>query len=407
EALCRSVIGPGGDLRVVTVAPEAPIAEAVASCRRILPDGAPVEVVGPARLERLARASLARTGAFDGDGRCASGSPEPARRWTHGPVVRERSFNTLVYDLGAGVVTKSSRRPASLVDQIDYLQRLPPHLAVFFPRVLDASRDAERPWLRMEYYAYPSLSELFLFADLEVAVWDDIFSRLLDVVAGRFMTERAPSPPGVLAEMYLGKTARRIARVAGPPLLMSLLARPAVVVNGRRLAGVHALWDRIEAAVGALDERFTWSVIHGDLGFSNILFDLHSGVCRFVDPRGRFGAPGIYGDPRYDVAKLYHSLIGNYDSIINDLFSVVVKGDDVRFDVHAATRQAEVRRCFERRFFSLFDRREITLITALLFLSMLPLHAESPDRQVAMYLRGLQLLNNALGKDPSLRLKRK
>lgn len=392
EELCRGVIG-AGDLHVVPVPPEAPVEEAVAACRRILPDGAPVEVVGPARLERLARAALARAGAFDGDGLCAAGGAVPPRRWAHGPIVRERSFNTLAYDLEAGVVTKSSRRAATLIDESSYLLSLPPHLAVFFPRVLGASLDPERPWLRMEYYAYPSLSDLLLFADLDLEVWDGIVSRLFDIVVGRFMAERAAAPPGVLAAMYLGKTARRLAEVDGPPLLVSLLERPMVVVNGRRLAGVRALWGRIEAAVGALDERLTWSVIHGDLGFSNILCDPHSGICRFVDPRGRFGGiPGLHGDPRYDVAKLYHSLLGRYDAIINDLFQVV-GSDDFRLDIHDSERQARIRRRFERAFFPVFDRREITLITGLLFLSMLPLHDESPQRQTAMYLRGLQLLD--------------
>jgi hypothetical protein len=42
------------------------------------------------------------------------------------------------------------------------------------------------------------------------------------------------------------------------------------------------------------------------------------------------------------------------------------------------------------------DNAEIELLTSLLFLSMGPLHAEDPARQLAMYVHGLNLLNTCL-----------
>ena len=62
--------------------------------------------------------------------------------------------------------------------------------------------------------------------------------------------------------------------------------------------------------------------MHGDFCFSNILFDLGHQIVRVIDPRGRFGQKGIYSDPRYDMAKLRHSIGGLYDFIVADLFDV-------------------------------------------------------------------------------------
>jgi hypothetical protein len=42
------------------------------------------------------------------------------------------------------------------------------------------------------------------------------------------------------------------------------------------------------------------------------------------------------------------------------------------------------------------DPREISVMTALLFLSMCPLHADDSQRQLAFFLRGLELLTQAL-----------
>ena len=43
-----------------------------------------------------------------------------------------------------------------------------------------------------------------------------------------------------------------------------------------------------------------------------------------------------------------------------------------------------------------YDLNEIIFIEGLLFLSMIPLHQDQPQRQLAMYLICLQILNNVL-----------
>jgi hypothetical protein len=138
------------------------------------------------------------------------------------------------------------------------------------------------------------------------------------------------------------------------------------------------------------------TLIHGDLCLSNILYDLRCRICKFIDPRGSFGIPGIYGDPRYDVAKMYHSVYGLYDFVTNDLFDVKVDGREITLDIRCRPFHKDVCSRFERVFFEEFDRREILLLTGLLFASMPALHYDVPKRQVAMYARAVQLLNEAL-----------
>ena len=41
---------------------------------------------------------------------------------------------------------------------------------------------------------------------------------------------------------------------------------------------------------------------------------------RYLDPRGYFYKTDIYGDPRYDIAKLYYSVKGGYDYFNRKLF---------------------------------------------------------------------------------------
>ncbi len=108
-----------------------------------------------------------------------------------------------------------------------------------------------------------------------------------------------------------------------------------------------------------MPENVQGTLVHGDLCLSNILYDLRCRVCKFIDPRGSFGVPGIYGDPRYDVAKMYHSVYGLYDFITNDLFDVSIQENRIALDIHSRPLHDEVCKRFERVFFRDFDRREI------------------------------------------------
>ncbi len=348
------------------------------------------------------------------------GNPD-RRDSSHRRLLQKRAFNELSIDSVFGVVTKRSHHVEKFLDEINYLRLLPPELAVLFPRVVGYSTDYQDPWLAMEYYGYPSLAEVFVFENVDPAIWEQVFVHLRQIIVQGFMSKRYPLPAAAIEDMYLGKTRKRLESLGGPPELVSLISDQSdVTINARPVRNITALWDRLADEVVRLGQNVQGCIIHGDLCLSNILYDLRSRVCKLLDPRGSFGAAGIYGDPRYDVAKLYHSIYGLYDFITNDLFHVSVRGREIRLDIRSRPQHEEIRERFEKVFFEerghstfsamsdshaesaggkvecpLFDRREILLITGLLFASMPALHYEAPTRQLAMYARALQLFDEA------------
>jgi hypothetical protein len=95
-------------------------------------------------------------------------------------------------------------------------------------------------------------------------------------------------------------------------------------LDGSLCRSFNTLAGDIEARVRSLYDEGHFCVMHGDFCFNNILYDLHGGIVRLIDPRGSFGdkCPGIFGDCKYDLAKLAHSGIGRYDYLVNGLFSL-------------------------------------------------------------------------------------
>jgi hypothetical protein len=252
----------------------------------------------------------------------------------------------------------------------------------------------------MEYYGYPTLADVFLFENVDPGVWERIFAHLLVIVRDAFGRYTRPLAPGAILEMAVKKTRRRLETMRASPELLALVRHPGTVfVNGRPLANLCERWPRIEARVARMEREARGTVIHGDLCLANILYDLRSRICKLLDPRGSFGSVGIYGDPRYDVAKLYHSVHGLYDFIVNDLFRVRLDGVQVELQIRVTAAHRAIEERFARVFFPHFARQEILLFTALLFASMPALHYDRPERQVAMYARALELLDEALPEE--------
>jgi hypothetical protein len=153
----------------------------------------------------------------------------------------------------------------------------------------------------------------------------------------------------------------------------------------------------LNQAVKSLISHTKGCIIHGDFCFSNILYDLNNQIIRLIDPRGSFGEPGIYGDPRYDMAKLRHSIAGMYDYIVSDLFEINETETGFEGKIFNDSAQDELISEFDNLLTEFgYDPKEIAIIEGLLFISMLPLHQDKPQRQKMMYIKGLQLLNQTL-----------
>jgi hypothetical protein len=100
-------------------------------------------------------------------------------------------------------------------------------------------------------------------------------------------------------------------------------------------------------------------------------------MVRVIDPRGRGpdGAPSLFGDPAYDLAKLHHSAVGFYDLIISGLFSLSERADHaLTFTLEASAKHLAVRDRFRTwlRAHENQDPAVLQAISVLLFLSMLP-----------------------------------
>jgi aminoglycoside phosphotransferase (APT) family kinase protein len=151
---------------------------------------------------------------------------------------------------------------------------------------------------------------------------------------------------------------------------------------------------------GLLDPA-SFSFLHGDYCMSNLLYDRRNRIVRTIDPRGRFGDVRFYGDPLYDEAKLAHSFHGDYDFLVHGAMRMTVTPEEAMLEPTFRATHVDVKELFDdwQRDRLREDFRAVRLIEALLFLSMVPLHADRPESQQAFVLRGRELYARATRGD--------
>ena len=302
-----------------------------------------------------------------------------------------RHFNSLSYDAVKGLVTKRSKNSEAFRHQVRWFKQVPDEMAPFLPRIYESS-DGESPYITMELLSIPTLGELFVNRRLELGAWNDVANKILYIhnLLSKYAFKSTINEK-IACEIYLGKTKGRILEyIEQYPKAVDMW----VPVSGRRmlLSEVLLTIDSYVEETGLLTPA-SLTPIHGDMCFSNLLYDSRGRNIKLIDPRGEFGIPGIYGDPRYDKAKLMHSYAGGYDLIVSDHFEVEVASSGLlTCSVQMDDYHHKVRQILDAVLFTDDkDRRQCDAIQALLFLSMLPLHCDKPKRQLAMLFIGLNL----------------
>jgi len=314
-----------------------------------------------------------------------------------------RSFNSIESD--GRTVRKSSVQTNKIRAEAGWYENLPVELKLFAPKFLGTSDKGYLAGYRLEYVYLPLLSDLAVFGRLPGNVWSQILGSCFEFlkIARR---EKPPVGSPETAEqfasdffefMYVDKTRQRLAMYLDS---QGIPKDASFTLNGQQLPPVGEIVDQLLAVIRPT-EPADISFLHGDFFFGNTFFDFRSTSVTVIDPRAMVagGAPSLFGDHRYDVAKLAHSIIGAYDHIINGRSSLTkTSAFDWQFsptDIQLPFGLEEL--MFDAAFKTFGIRRiELLSMTALLFFSMLPLHADSAKRQEHLFANALRLTVAAL-----------
>ena len=192
-------------------------------------------------------------------------------------------------------------------------------------------------------------------------------------------------------DAYIGKTFQRLEKVQE---LVPFAKDEYVTVNGRKCRNVFWRREELEKQIaGYFPPEFR--LIHGDCTFSNTMLR-SDGRPVLIDPRGYFGHTELYGDPAYDWAKLYYSVVGNYDQFNRKRFDLTIGERDVTLTIRSNGWED-----MEGEFFRLLDGEvtpeQVKLLHAIIWLSLTTYAWEDYDSICGAFYNGLYHLEEAMG----------
>jgi hypothetical protein len=249
----------------------------------------------------------------------------------------------------------------------------------------------------LEYYAYQNVGNKMIQSDFNSKFWKsffDVISKYFDSYTKHTGGEENKQD---CYDMFISKTEKEYQNLVKDFEFFGKLQNfDHIYLNGHKLHNFNRIWPKIKNYIeeNLLDSKLY--LIHGDFCFSNILFgqnDITKDVIlKFIDPRGSFGK-SLNGDLYYDLAKLSHSCNGGYEYFITDNFEI--KNNSNHFTLNFTNDNKEKVDNYFLNFVTQnnYDIKKIRTLEGTIFIGMCARHYDSFERQKAMYLTGLKILN--------------
>ena len=194
-----------------------------------------------------------------------------------------------------------------------------------------------------------------------------------------------------MKNVYIEKTRSRVDSVSS---LIPMFERDTITINGKKCRNIFSkkyqylfqtLFDSL------ITDEFV--PIHGDPTFSNSLIDDKLRVW-FIDPRGSFAKPGIFGDAWYDFAKVYYSAVGGYDAFNRRKFKLHVDDETIEVLMDVPLFMNTAKEIFKEYFGK--DQVRIELIHGLIWLSFSGYVKDDIDSVIGSYYLGLYWIEEGL-----------
>lgn len=304
-------------------------------------------------------------------------------------------------------IIKRSTDEKKLEKEIAWYLNIPNKLRTYVPQLIDYDTTKNKTFYELEYVNFSPIHELFLYTMPDKPDWEKLLKNIFNMIErfklystkARFNSEKH------LEDILINKTEQRLddlLKGENDIFWTNLLTSSSIRVNGE----LYKNYPLIKAEIKEFltknvipNSTQYWQVIHGDLFFGNMLYDINSDTLKLIDPRGNFGLDGVYGDIRYDIAKLNHSIVGKYDFIVNGLYAITHENHNefeyIMYDSEIKHKALEgLFKEYVEKYGYNYD--EIMIITGLLFLSMIPLHKENFENQKMFYFTAMKLFNQVL-----------
>ncbi|AOM41725.1 capsular biosynthesis protein [Xenorhabdus hominickii] len=303
----------------------------------------------------------------------------------------QRSFNELRIT-NDWIEKTSSQKNDKILAEAKWFENIPSEIRQYTPLYLGSTINENIVTYKLEYLYYSALNELLVFSNMPITTWKKIIKKCIE-----FLKKCQKYPPitgetkNTLDELLIKKTKKRLLQYCKE---IGISTDKKWVFNKDKKRSIS---DILLTSERNLPSPFPLSILHGDFCFSNILYDFKTERIKTIDPRGITNNKdfSIYGDIAYDIAKLSHSILGLYDFIIAEKYSLSINENDIEFNILVEDNIEKIQTVFTDNICKEFNISISNLFAMQiqLFISMLPLHKDDIKRQQALFANAFRINN--------------
>jgi thiamine kinase-like enzyme len=303
-----------------------------------------------------------------------------------------RFFNALEGD--EYTVTKRSSNKKKIKSEYEFYGLLPDSMKMWFVMPFDYKEEEAYASYTMERYHMTDIAIRWIHNAINLEELDDILKRLFHFVINRDVKEVSMAEyEGVEKNLYITKVKERMIELKKSSYYVKFNH---FIASGTKFDSIDEVVAKYEAlyAKARTNSKFKpeFVVGHGDLCFSNILYNRETSMLKLIDPKGAIKEEELWTNPYYDIAKLSHSICGRYDFFNSGLFDIKIESD-MKLNLVLEFNNGEYVELFKKYLEEHhFDYTVVRLYEASLFLSMLPLHMDNPQKVFGFLLNAINIL---------------
>lgn len=303
-----------------------------------------------------------------------------------------RFFNAVSGD--EFIVTKSSKNVHKIRAEYEFYYLLPDEMKMWFVMPYNYTEKKAGASYDMERYHMTDLAIRWVHGAIDIEEMNTLLSKVFRFIKTRKRKTVSPLEYKRLERyLYIDKLETRIETLKKHKMFTVFSG---FIKNGTEYDDLEQivdeykrLYDLIQAD---MDVEYFSVIGHGDLCFSNMLFNKEANLLKLIDPKGALLEEELWTNPYYDIAKLSHSVCGLYDFFNNGLHQISLN-DDLRFQVSIQFDNCEYKKLF-RKFIEEngYSYMAVRIYECSLFLSMLPLHMDNPQKVFGFMLNAINIL---------------
>lgn len=304
-----------------------------------------------------------------------------------------RYFNSVKSD--EYIVTKSSTNKRKMKAEHDYFYLLPESMKSWFVVPYNYKEDSQGASYCMERIKVPDVALQWVHEAISLEDFKQLIDKLMFFIASRAKRKVTPDTYSQnRKELYETKVENRLKQLKERKEYKKLEQIITLNTNYQSVDEIMKEYVKLyQEAISKYKVECVEVIGHGDLCFSNMLYYKDIELLKFIDVKGATTQEDLWMDPYYDLAKLSHSICGDYDFFNYDMVDVVIGNDlslELRFEKRDTTKFVEI---FKQKLEENgYHYRLVRILELSLFLSMLPLHMDNQRKVLGFLLNAIKIL---------------